>query len=126
MTGHVTRGPGGSDSVNLAVSRTLAAGSIAAAAVLAVGFVAWLAAGAESAGGRGLAAWLARLGQLDPAAVMFVGLALVTFTPVAQLLAALVAFAGRREWRHAGVAAGVLAVVVGSAVVAVTLGGAPS
>ena len=106
------------DPVNSAVSRSLAAGSIAAATVVALGLAAWFASGAGPAGAHGLQAWLDRLGRLEPAAVVFVGLVLVTLTPIVQLLAALVAFARLREWRHAGVAAAVLAVVLGSGVVA--------
>ena len=112
-----TTGP--TDPVNGAISWTLLGGSLASAALLAVGLATWLVAGAPPAAPRTLPQWIDRLVALDPAAVVFIGIIAVTLTPVAQLLAAFAAFAQQREWRYAGVALSVLAIVVGSAVIAI-------
>lgn len=99
-------------------------GSLIAVSVLAIGLAAWILGGAGPAGPPDAAGWLARLARLEPAAIMFAGLALVTLIPVGQLVAALVAFIHQGDGRHAAVTAAVLAVVVGSAALALALGGA--
>lgn len=106
-----------------AVSGTLAAGSVLACAVLAVGVGAWLVSGGRPAtGGDGIVAWLDGLSRLEPDSVIFAGLLLVTLTPVAQLGAALIAFTRLGEWRYALASAGVLAILVISFAGALALG----
>lgn len=111
------------DPLNVAVSASLGLGSLIAVAVLAIGLVAWLLSGAPSLADEGLEGWIARAGRRDPSALIFVGLVLVTLTPVVQLLAALGTLVRIREWRNASVAAGLLIIIVASAAVAVAIGG---
>lgn len=123
MTDRSVASPHDRDVVNTAVSGALAIGSLLSAAVLAIGLAAWVLSGARHAGTPDAAEWLPRLGRLEPSAIMFAGLALVTLIPVAQLVAALAAFARQRDWRHTAVTAGVLAVVLISAGLALAIGG---
>ena len=125
MSGPVTAPPAARremDPVNLLVSRTLAIGSVAAGSILVAGLVGWLLAGAPRSTAVDIGSWIERLLVLDPAAVMFLGLALVTLTPVAQLIAALVGFATTGDRRHAALTGGVLAIVAGSAALALWIG----
>ena len=116
--------PRGSERLlSVAVSGTLAVGSVLACAVLAMGVAAWLVTGGGPAtGGDGFFAWLQGLSRFEPASVIFAGLLLVTLTPVAQLAAALIAFTRLREWRYALASAGVLAILVVSFAGALALG----
>ncbi len=113
----------GRDPVNAAVSRALGVGSLLAASVLSLGTLVWLVTGAAPSTPTGPGGWLERLAELDPTGVIFIGLALVTLTPVAQLVVAVIAFARAGEWRHVVVAGGVLAIVVASAAVALLVSG---
>jgi len=92
------------------VSGTLSVGTALAIGTVALGVVAGLVTGdASLPAGGGLAAQIAA-GR--PASIVAVGLLLLTLTPIAQLLAAVAAFARQGERRYAAVSAIVLGLLV--------------
>jgi uncharacterized membrane protein len=98
------------DAVARWVSRTLSVGTTLAIGTVAVGVVAGLVTGdASLPAGGGLAAQIAA-GR--PASIVALGLLLLTLTPIAQLLAAVAAFARQGERRYAAVSAAVLGLLV--------------
>lgn len=107
------------------VSRTLSVGTALAIGTVAVGVVVGLVTGdASLSSGGGLANQIAA-GR--PASIVALGLLLLTLTPIAQLLAAVAAFARQGERRYAAVSATVLGLlligIAAAAVLTPTAGG---
>lgn len=92
------------------VSRTLSVGNALAIGTVALGIVAGLVGGdASAAPGGGL---MAQIGAGKPASIVALGLLLLALTPIAQLLAAVAAFARQGERRYAAISATVLGLLV--------------
>ncbi len=92
------------------VSGTLSIGMLLAISVIAFGVLAGLVTGDASAPpGRGIGA---QIGAGKPASIVALGLLLLALTPIAQLLAAIAAFARQGERRYAAISAIVLALLV--------------
>jgi uncharacterized membrane protein len=98
------------DQLARSVSRTLSVGTALAIGTIAVGVLAGLVTGDASVppdGGLG-----AQIGAGKPASIVALGLLLLTLTPIAQLLAAVAAFARQGERRYAAISAAVLGLLV--------------
>jgi uncharacterized membrane protein len=118
----VSESPG--DQLARSVSRTLSVGTALAIGTIAVGVLAGLVTGNASVppgGGLG-----AQIGAGKPASIVALGLLLLALTPIAQLLAAVAAFARQGERRYAAISATVLillAIGIAAAAVFVPAGG---
>jgi uncharacterized protein DUF1634 len=106
------------------VSRTLAAGTAVAIGTIAVGVLAGLVTGDASVPpGHGLGA---QIGAGRPASIVALGLLLLTLTPIAQLLPAILAFIRQGEGRYAVVSAillGLLLIGIAAAAILTQPGG---
>lgn len=99
-----------SDALARWVSRTLSIGNVLAIGTIALGVAVGLVSGdASVAPGGGLTA---QIGAGKPASIVALGLLLLALTPIAQLLAAVAAFARQGERRYAAISATVLGLLV--------------
>jgi uncharacterized membrane protein len=92
------------------VSRTLSVGTALAIGTVALGVVVGLVTGDASLSTGGSLVNQIAVGR--PASIVALGLLLLTLTPIAQLLAAVAAFARQGERRYAAVSATVLGLLV--------------
>jgi uncharacterized membrane protein len=100
----------GPDELARWVSRTLSVGTALAIGTIALGVLAGLVSGDASVPpGLGLGP---QIGAGRPASIVALGLLLLTLTPIAQLLAAIAAFARQGERRYAAISGTVLGLLV--------------
>jgi uncharacterized membrane protein len=108
------------------IGRLLTGGSYAAIVLLAIGFVLMLANGLGPLSGGptfDVTAVPGDLLALRPAGFLWVGLIVVVATPASRVLASLVGYRRRGEWRMAVVAVFILLVILLSVVTATALEG---
>ena len=101
------------------ISTTLTAGMVLAIGVILIGLAVALVSG------RGLEPapdWLAGLTAGEPGSIVMFGVLLLTLTPVAQLLAAALAFGRAGEHRYLVITLTVLGLLVGSVAIAIIVG----
>jgi uncharacterized membrane protein len=97
------------------IGRLLTRMTIVGVVVLALGVAAMVAAGIsplDPAPTFDPGAIPGQVGALGPAGLLSIGILIVIATPPLRVVAALVGFAGRRDWRMALIAAGVLGIIL--------------